>query len=592
MSDQSTILSLPHILPSQAQKHVTHNEALRLLDVMVQLAVTQRTLAAPPASPALGDRHIVGAAPTGDWAAHQDEIALWNGSAWEFFAPLAGWRAFVADENAVLVYDGSAWAAPGGVAEFDRLGVAMAADTVNKLAVAAPAALFTNPAGSHQLAISKAAAGDTGSILFQQNYVGHAEIGLVGGNDLAVKVSPDGASFQSALRADRTSGRVTFDQPVRLEPVAGDAASVGDGFLWYNSTTGKFRARQGGASLDLISTGAGTGDVVGPAAASDHALARFDLVTGKLLQDSAVTLSDAGDLALPTADWPLGAWTLARTAGANGAFSLSQRGTGPLQIVASDAAEIRFSTNGTTRARLAATGAFLPGANLGTSIGELASRFAEVFAERVNLGTTAADGVVLSSGVGSPEGAVTGSVGSVYLRRNGAGGTTLYVKESGTGTTGWTAYQANSTPDPWTYVKLAADSVVSTTTHADVAGMSFAALPDTVYEIELFGVMQSAATTTGIGVAFKIPSGTIDGMTVVPNTSTSIQAAMQRADDAIAAPTTAVATVAVNWPIFGKYLVAVGSTGGAIQLRQRSEVAGSNTTLMAGLRMKVRQIPA
>ena len=52
MSDQSTILSLPHILPSQAQKHVTHNEALRLLDVMVQLAVTQRTLAAPPASPA------------------------------------------------------------------------------------------------------------------------------------------------------------------------------------------------------------------------------------------------------------------------------------------------------------------------------------------------------------------------------------------------------------------------------------------------------------------------------------------------------------------------------------------------------------
>lgn len=584
MSDQSTILSLPHILPSQAQKHVTHNEALRLLDVMVQLTVMQRTLAAPPASPALGDRHIVGTAPTGDWAAHQNEIALWNGSAWEFFAPLQGWRAYVADEAAVLVFDGSSWTMPGGVAEFDRLGVAMEADAVNKLAVAAPAALFTNPAGSHQMAISKAAAGDTGSVLFQQSFVSHAEIGLVGDNDLAVKVSPDGSSFQSALRADRTSGRVTFDQPLRLEPVAGDAASVGDGFLWYNSTTGRFRARQGGADVDLI----GAADVVGPAAASDHALARYDLTTGKLLQDSVVTLSDAGDLALPTADWPLGAWTLARAAGANGAFSLSHRGTGALQLVATDAAEIRFSTNGTTRARLSATGAFLPGANLGTAIGELATRFSEVFAQRVNLGSTAADGVALSTGAGAPEGVVTGNVGSVYLRGDGAGGTSLYVKENGAGNTGWTAYQA----DPWTYVKLSADSVVSTIAHADVTGMSFTALADTVYEIEIFGAMQSAATTTGIGVAFKIPSGTVDGMTIVPNSTTSIQAAMQRADDAIAAPTTAVATAAVNWPIFGKYLVAVGATGGAVQLRQRSEVAGSNATLMAGLRMKYRQIPA
>ncbi|MGQ0609807.1 MAG: DUF2793 domain-containing protein [Paracoccaceae bacterium] len=588
MSDQSTILSLPHILPSQAQKHVTHNEALRLLDVMVQLSVTQRTLGAPPASPALGDRHIVGVAPTGDWAAHQDEIALWNGSAWEFFAPLQGWRAYVAGEAAVLVYDGSGWTMPGGMAEFDRLGVAMPADAVNKLAVAAPAALFTNPAGSHQMAISKAAAGDTGSVLFQQNFVSHAEIGLVGDNDLAVKVSPDGSSFQGALRADRTSGRVTFDQPLRLAPAAGDAVGVGDGFLWYNATTGKFRARQAGADVDLIGAGAGSGDVVGPAAASDHALARFDLATGKLLQNSAVTLSDAGDLALPTGDWPAGAWTLARAAGANGALSLSQRGTGALQLVATDAAEIGFSTNGATRARLSATGAFLPGANLGTPIGELATRFSEIFAQKVNLGSTSADGVALSTGAGAPEGVVTGSVGSVYLRGDGAGGTSLYVKESGAGNTGWTAFQA----DRWTYLKLAADSVVSTVAHADVAGMSFTALADTVYEIEIFGAMQSAATTTGIGVALKIPSGTVDGMTIVPNTTTSIQAAMQRADDAIAAPTTAVATAAVNWPIFGKYLVAVGATGGAVQLRQRSEVAGSSTTLMAGLRMKVRQIPA
>lgn len=41
------------------------------------------------------------------------------------------------------------------------------------------------------------------------------------------------------------------------------------------------------------------------------------------------------------------------------------------------------------------------------------------------------------SGAGSPEGAVTAAVGSMYLRTDGGTGTTLYVKESGTSNTGW-----------------------------------------------------------------------------------------------------------------------------------------------------------
>lgn len=40
---------------------------------------------------------------------------------------------------------------------------------------------------------------------------------------------------------------------------------------------------------------------------------------------------------------------------------------------------------------------------------------------------------------GSPEGVLTGAVGKLYRRTNGAASTTLYVKESGTGNTGWKA---------------------------------------------------------------------------------------------------------------------------------------------------------
>jgi len=43
----------------------------------------------------------------------------------------------------------------------------------------------------------------------------------------------------------------------------------------------------------------------------------------------------------------------------------------------------------------------------------------------------------LYRGNGTPEAVVAAPVGSLYLRSNGGAGTTLYVKESGTGNTGW-----------------------------------------------------------------------------------------------------------------------------------------------------------
>jgi len=46
-------------------------------------------------------------------------------------------------------------------------------------------------------------------------------------------------------------------------------------------------------------------------------------------------------------------------------------------------------------------------------------------------------GAILLSGSGTPEAVVTAPVGAAYLRTDGAAGTTLYVKESGTSNTGW-----------------------------------------------------------------------------------------------------------------------------------------------------------
>jgi len=48
-------------------------------------------------------------------------------------------------------------------------------------------------------------------------------------------------------------------------------------------------------------------------------------------------------------------------------------------------------------------------------------------------------------GTGTPEGAISAGIGSMFLRSNGSANTTLYVKESGTGNTGWRAYG----PEAW-----------------------------------------------------------------------------------------------------------------------------------------------
>jgi hypothetical protein len=208
--DLSPVLSLPLIQPAQAQKHVTHNEALRLLDVLVQPAVASRSTATPPADPAPGARFIVPAGALGAWAGQDGSIAFAEGGGWAHLVPLPGWQAWVADEGADALFDGTAWTTPAErAARVARLGVGTDADATNRLAVASPATLLTHAGAGHQLKINKAAPGDTASLLFQTGWSGRAEIGTTGSDALAVKVSADGAAWVTALALDAATGRAT-----------------------------------------------------------------------------------------------------------------------------------------------------------------------------------------------------------------------------------------------------------------------------------------------------------------------------------------------------------------------------------------------
>jgi hypothetical protein len=110
MTDTTPRSGLPLLAAAQAQKHVTHNEALLQLDALGCARLRDRDLTAPPSSPADGDTYLVKATATGDWTGQDGNIAFAVDGAWRFYAPYAGLIAYVADEAALIVFDGASWA--------------------------------------------------------------------------------------------------------------------------------------------------------------------------------------------------------------------------------------------------------------------------------------------------------------------------------------------------------------------------------------------------------------------------------------------------------------------------------------------------
>lgn len=210
MTNVSSVLGLPYIAPNQAQKHVTHNEALLRLDAIVQLSVADDQLTMPPAAVGDGDRYIVAAGASGAWAGQDGAVAYWQENGWLFVPPQIGWKAYVVARQGDVVFDGGVWSVVGG-STLDTLGVNTSADTVNRLAVASAATLLTNDGAGHQVKVNKATALDTASLLFQTGFSGRAEMGLAGTDDFAIKVSADGSSWTEAMRFMGPTGLVTGD---------------------------------------------------------------------------------------------------------------------------------------------------------------------------------------------------------------------------------------------------------------------------------------------------------------------------------------------------------------------------------------------
>jgi hypothetical protein len=232
-STHSARLTLPYVAAGQLQKHVTVNEALARLDTLAQLSVISRTTGVEPDSVdsvdspdsvdsvAEGDLYILPAEAVGqfwsDW--NTGDLVRAESGGWVRVPVPVGAVALVQDREELVVREAGGWnpiLSRGQHQNLTRLGINTEADAANPFAAKVNKALWTAQPeadggdGDLRITLNKDTPTDVLSLLFQSGYGGRAEFGLIGDDDLVLKVSADGADWSEAFRIDAEDGRAWF----------------------------------------------------------------------------------------------------------------------------------------------------------------------------------------------------------------------------------------------------------------------------------------------------------------------------------------------------------------------------------------------
>jgi len=109
MADATDRYALPLIQTGQAQKDVTHNDAVATIDTLLHLAV-DGILAAPPPTPVVGQSWIVAPGATGAWASHGGHVMAFTSAGWTEIVPRDGCTAWVKAAAVFALFSQGSWA--------------------------------------------------------------------------------------------------------------------------------------------------------------------------------------------------------------------------------------------------------------------------------------------------------------------------------------------------------------------------------------------------------------------------------------------------------------------------------------------------
>ena len=114
---QSPRLALPLLAAGQAQKEMTHNEALILIDILTHPVIENVELATPPPTPEAGKMWLVPAASTGAWSGQSGRLAAMTEGGWRFFDAFEGLILWDRARAKQYRFHNGDWVVPNNVAE-------------------------------------------------------------------------------------------------------------------------------------------------------------------------------------------------------------------------------------------------------------------------------------------------------------------------------------------------------------------------------------------------------------------------------------------------------------------------------------------
>jgi hypothetical protein len=247
---------------------------------------------------------------------------------------------------------------------------------------------------------------------------------------------PDALEAHAILQVSSSYAR-------KLRRLTSDPSDAYD--IYFNTSTGKLKIRTGAATWANAS-----GETTSPAGSSgDIQYNNAGAFGGSLLHQSTNTIeqynsTNAQAFRLYSSFTDTSNYTRLSIQYNSGdtAFEVypQKAGTGietSLVLASSNAGGtgVYFRTANTYRWQVNSNGHILPVSNNAYTIGSASSKASEMWGTKFCYTTSVCD----FFGSGTPEASVTANVGSTYRRTDGGAGASFYVKESGTGNTGWVA---------------------------------------------------------------------------------------------------------------------------------------------------------
>lgn len=111
-NDVSPLFSMPLLVAGQAQKEITHNEALVVIDALIAGSTLAAGLNAPATSPQPGQCWLVGESPSGAWSGQARALAIWTFGGWRFVQMPLGSVIRVGTSRVSFRRTESGWVAP------------------------------------------------------------------------------------------------------------------------------------------------------------------------------------------------------------------------------------------------------------------------------------------------------------------------------------------------------------------------------------------------------------------------------------------------------------------------------------------------